>query len=159
MSDDRYDDEYDDLDDDQDNANSPAGLRRAKKAAERRAREAEARAKELEAESRELKFLKAGIPADKFTDPIVSDFIKAWDQPLDPQVIRAGAEARGIIAPPKPAGEVEAHDEANKVSAGGTSEGAPGNDTEYLTAMGQAKSQAEILATMRAFGREVDNIV
>lgn len=151
------DDYDDDLDDDEpEEDRTPNPVRKQLRKAERDLREARKQAEEGEAARRELAFLKAGVDPD---DPKARYFVKGYDGTLDPTAIRTEAEAAGILDPPKPSPEVQAHDAANNVGAQGLG-GDPGNsDADYLGALGRTQSQNEVLAVMRAHGKEIDNIV
>ncbi len=158
MPDDQYDDDDLDNEDDDLDDQSPAirQLRKDLRRTKRDARDARKLADEGDQARRELAFLRAGVdPAD----PKAKYFAKGYDGALDPTLIRQEAEAAGILEPPKPSAEVAAHDAANAVSAGATGGEEGDRQAEYLAAMSKAQTQNDVIAVMRMFGKEVDNIV
>lgn len=155
MPDDQYDDDLD-TDDDDLEERQPNPVRKQMRKLERELRDVRKQAEEGEAARRELAFIRAGVDPE---DPKARYFVKGYDGALDPTAIRSEAEAAGIIAPPPPPPEVAAHNAANGVGAQGLG-GDPGDRTaDYRAALGQTKSQAEVLATMTQYGSEIDNIV
>lgn len=128
----------------------PRGLRKQIEEQAAKAREAEARAAAAE---RELAFAKAGLP---LSDPKMDYFVKGYDGDLTPEVIRAAAEAAGFLstAPPDvPADELAQHQQAANLAASATVT-PPDENAEYLTALSQARSKAEVLAVMDQYGSQ-----
>lgn len=157
MSDDLYDDEFDDEDLEPQGKRAIQELRKA----EKRLKRENADLRKLQEESagavRRLAFLEAGIPAEKFGDPVVSDFMTAYAGDLTPAAIRQAAEVRRIVEPPAPAPEAGQHTAADAVSAGGITEGAIDRETEAINAIRNASSQEEVLRLYAQAGGNVKN--
>ena len=103
--------ENDDTQDD-DELSGPAGLRKAKKAAEARNKELEAELAQVADERKELAFLKAGIEDGKMADY----FRKTYDGPLTAEAIRSAAVEAGVV-PETDQGTADAIHGSNQMAA------------------------------------------
>lgn len=140
----------------EDESEGPAGLRKYAKDQEAKAREAEAA---LAAAQRELAFAKAGLPLN---DPKMTYFVKGYDGDLNPEAIKAAAEAAGFLAPAEaqvPPEELAQHQAVAQLSAGATGtptfQGPYYENPQYQQEIRMARTPDEVLAKVRAAGGTV----
>ena len=142
---------------DEEELSGPAGLRKAKKAAEARANAAEAELAQVADERKELAFLKAGIEDSKMADY----FRKTYDGPLDAETIRSAAVEAGVV-PETPQGTADAIQGSNQMAAtasGGETQafgsiqiGPPGNKRDVPASEAEMWSEFESALKQAARG-------